>query len=58
MEYQKTNQDVMTPFFSTIKADAYLKEAFEGIKENLEGSPRRRPRPHPPDADRGLPKAD
>lgn len=39
MEHQKTNQEVMTPFFSTIKAAAYLKEAFEGIKENLEGSP-------------------
>ncbi len=39
MEPQKTNKDVMTLVFSTIKADANLKEAFEGIKKNLEGSP-------------------
>jgi predicted transcriptional regulator len=37
MEHQKTNEDVMISVFYTIKADAYLKEAFEGIKENLEG---------------------
>ena len=29
----------MTTDFSTIKADANLKEAFEGIKKTLEGSP-------------------
>ena len=39
MEPQKTNQEVMTTDFSTIKADANLKEAFEGIKKTLEGSP-------------------
>ena len=39
MEPQKTNQDVMTSDFSTIKTDANLKEAFEGIKEMLEKSP-------------------
>jgi len=31
-------QDVVTADFSTIKADANLKEAFEGIKKTLEGS--------------------
>ena len=39
MGLQKTNQDVMTSDFSTIKADASLKEAFEGLKEMLEKSP-------------------
>jgi predicted transcriptional regulator len=39
MESQKTNKDVMTSDFSTIKADANLKEAFEAIKKNLEESP-------------------
>jgi len=39
MESQKTNKDVMTSDFSTIKTDANLKEAFEGIKEMLEESP-------------------
>jgi predicted transcriptional regulator len=39
MEPQKTNKDVMTSDFSTIKADANLKEAFEGIKTVLEKSP-------------------
>jgi predicted transcriptional regulator len=39
MEPEKTNKDVMTSDFSTIKADANLKEAFEGIKEVLEKSP-------------------
>jgi predicted transcriptional regulator len=39
MEPQKTNKDVMTSDFSTIKTDANLKEAFEGIKEMLEKSP-------------------
>ncbi|MFH0786784.1 MAG: CBS domain-containing protein [Pseudomonadota bacterium] len=39
MEQQKTNKDVMISVFSTITADAYLKEAFEGIKKNLEKSP-------------------
>jgi predicted transcriptional regulator len=38
MEPQKTNKDVMTPDFSTINADADLKEAFESIKKALEGS--------------------
>jgi predicted transcriptional regulator len=40
MEPQKTNKDVMTSDFSTIKADANLKEAFEGIRKMLEESPR------------------
>ena len=39
MEPQKTNKDVMTSDFSTIKTDANLKEAFEGIKKMLEKSP-------------------
>jgi predicted transcriptional regulator len=39
MEPQKTNQEVMITDFSTIKADANLKEAFEGIKKTLEESP-------------------
>jgi predicted transcriptional regulator len=39
MEPQKTNNDVMTSDFSTIKTDANLKEAFEGIKTMLEKSP-------------------
>jgi predicted transcriptional regulator len=39
MEPQKTNKDVMTSDFFTIKADANLKEAFEGIKKTLEESP-------------------
>ena len=39
MEPQKTNKDVMSSDFFTIKADANLKEAFEGIKKMLEKSP-------------------
>jgi len=39
MEPQKTNKDVMTSDFSTIKADANLKEAFEDIKKMLGKSP-------------------
>jgi predicted transcriptional regulator len=39
MEPRKTNRDVMTSDFSTIKTDAHLKEAFEGIRKNLEESP-------------------
>jgi len=39
MEIQKTNKDVMISDFSTIKADADLKEAFEAIRKNLEESP-------------------
>jgi predicted transcriptional regulator len=39
MEPQKTNKDVMTSDFSTIKADANLTEAFEGIKKMIEESP-------------------
>jgi predicted transcriptional regulator len=39
MELPKTNKDVMTSDFSTIKADSNLKEAFEGIKKTLEESP-------------------
>jgi Mg/Co/Ni transporter MgtE len=39
MEPQKTNKDVMTSDFFTTKADASLKEAFDGIRKNLEESP-------------------
>jgi predicted transcriptional regulator len=39
MELQKTNKDVMTTNFSTIKGDASLKEAYDEIKMNLEGPP-------------------
>jgi predicted transcriptional regulator len=39
MEPQKTNKDVMTTDFSTIKTNANLKEAFESIKKNIEESP-------------------
>jgi predicted transcriptional regulator len=39
MQGKKTNNEVMTRNFSTIKADAHLKEAFEAIKKNLEGPP-------------------
>jgi CBS domain-containing protein len=39
MEPQQTNREVMITDFSTIKADASLKEAFEGIKKTLEDSP-------------------
>ena len=39
MELQKTNSDVMTRDFATIKADASLKEAYSAIKKNLEGPP-------------------
>jgi len=39
MEPQKMNKDVMTSDVSTIKRDANLKEAFEGIKTMLEKSP-------------------
>ncbi len=39
MEPQKTNKDVMSSDFSTIKTDAILREAFEGIKTVLEKSP-------------------
>jgi predicted transcriptional regulator len=36
---KKANNEVMASYFSTIKADALLKEAYEGIKKNLEGPP-------------------
>ena len=39
MEPQKTTKDVMITDFSTIKTDASLKEAFEGINKMLEKSP-------------------
>ena len=35
----KTNNEAMSLYFSTIKADALLKEAYEAIKKNLEGPP-------------------
>jgi predicted transcriptional regulator len=36
---KRTNKDVMTSDFATIKADALLKEAYEAFKKNLEGPP-------------------
>ena len=39
MEETRTNNDVMTRTFSTINADATLKEAYNAIKQNLEGPP-------------------
>jgi predicted transcriptional regulator len=39
MEIKKTNQEMMTLDFPTIKADAHLKEAYLAIKSNLEGPP-------------------
>ena len=39
MELQRTNKDVMTTNFFTIRADANLKEAYDAIKMNLEGPP-------------------
>lgn len=39
MEVKKTNRDVMTRDFATIRADAGLKEAYNAIKKNLEGPP-------------------
>ena len=39
MEGKKTNHAVMTRKFSTIKADAHLKEAYDAIRKNLEGPP-------------------
>lgn len=39
MERKMANNDVMTRDFSTIKADAHLKEAYDAIKKNLEGPP-------------------
>ena len=39
MEQTKTNSDMMTRTFSTIKAEATLKEAYNAIKQNLEGPP-------------------
>ena len=39
MELEKANGEVMTTHFSTLSADAGLKEAKEGIRSNLEGPP-------------------
>jgi predicted transcriptional regulator len=39
MELQKTNSDVMTRDFATIRTDASLKDAYSAIKKNLEGPP-------------------
>ncbi len=39
MEVKKTNKDMMTADFPTIKADAHIKEAYFAIKKNLEGPP-------------------
>jgi predicted transcriptional regulator len=39
MPGEKINNKVMARKFSTIKADAHLKEAYSAIKKNLEGRP-------------------
>ena len=39
MELKKSNNEVMARSFSTISADASLKEAYEAIEKNLEGPP-------------------
>ena len=39
MDLKKTNHDMMSKDFSTIKVDAHLKEAYSNIKKNLEGPP-------------------
>jgi predicted transcriptional regulator len=39
MDAKKTNKDVMTSDFSTIKTDADLKKAFDGIRKSLDASP-------------------
>jgi len=39
VEFNQTNQEMMTLSFATIKADAHLQEAYAAIKKNLEGPP-------------------
>ncbi len=39
MEFNQTNQEMMTLSFATISGDAHLKEAYGAIKKNLEGPP-------------------
>ena len=39
MQFQKTNNEVMTRSFATISADALLKEAYSAILQNLSGPP-------------------
>jgi predicted transcriptional regulator len=39
MALQKTNNEVMSRNFSTIKTDTRLQEAYEALKKNLEGPP-------------------
>lgn len=39
MQLKRTNNDVMTRDFSTIKEDAHLKEAYDALKKNLAGPP-------------------
>jgi len=39
MEFNQTNQEMMTLYFATINGEAHLKEAYEAIKKNLEGPP-------------------
>jgi predicted transcriptional regulator len=39
MDPERSNKDVMMSDFSTIRTDANLKEAFEGIQKGLEKSP-------------------
>ena len=39
MKTRETNNEAMTPDFSTVKADASLKEAYDALEKNLEGPP-------------------
>ena len=39
MELKKTNNDVMARAFATTSAEAFLKEAYDALKKNLEGPP-------------------
>jgi predicted transcriptional regulator len=39
MELEKRNNEVMAPDFSTISADASLKEAYASMEKNLQGPP-------------------
>ncbi len=39
MELKRTNKDIMTRNFTTIRTDANLKKAYDAIKKNLEGPP-------------------
>jgi CBS domain-containing protein len=39
MALERTNNEVMSRDFSTISAEAFLKEAYNALKKNLEGPP-------------------